>query len=619
MRKLIVLPFILMSLSVYSQSNYALNFNGTNQYVSIGAPIASNSSYTKEAWILVTTLSGTRHIISSLNHPFWINGGILSAGQAGGYSRVTDPASLSLNSWVHVAVTYDAATTTMRLYRNGVLISTNTSVPAYTNENEFIGSHAGTASYIQGMADEVRIWNTALTAAQLKKNMYKGPANNESGLVAYYKCNDGSGSLLTNATGGSNGTLENSPTWVASPVQFSANALQFDGVNDVVTIPDNNSLDITSAITLEAWVYATKNSGVQNVISKSSNAVNNGYIFPRTDNGWTNAVFYLHVSGGWRTLSAPYPSLNAWHHLAATYDGVTMRLYIDGVQAATKAQTGTITINGNALALGNQIGFTEYFGGTADEFRIWNVARTQAQIQAGMNIELDPAAQTGLVSYYTVNQGIAAGTNTGIATEIDQTGNNNGTLANFTLSGASSNFVAQNSSLVVLPLQWLSFIAQQQTDDVLLKWSTAREENTSDFVLQHSSNGVAWNEIGSIAAGSSHTINNYSYTHTNTVIGINYYRILQRDIDGRSSYSDIRSVRLKLQGRMFSVVNNPVENGVLQVKLMKTASSRLYSSDGKLVWQGQMKAGINNIPVDRYVKGVYLMKVEGETERIIVK
>lgn len=218
-----------------------------------------------------------------------------------------------------------------------------------------------------------------------------------------------------------------------------------------------------------------------------------------------------------------------------------------------------------------------------------------------------------------MNQGIAAGTNTGIATEIDQTGNNNGTLANFALSGASSNFVAQNSSLVVLPLQWLSFTAQQQTDDVLLKWSTAREENTSDFILQHSNNGVAWNEIGSIAAGSSHAINNYSYTHTTPVSGINYYRILQRNIDGRSSDSDIRSVRLKLQGRMFSVVNNPVENGVLQVKLMKAASSCLYSSDGKLVWQGQMKAGINNIPIDRYVKGVYLIKVEGETERIIVK
>ena len=619
MKKLVILPVILISLCVYSQTNYALNFNGTNQYVSIGAPIASNASYTKEAWIYVTTLSGARNIISSLSHPFWINGGILSAGQAGSYYSVTDPAALSLNSWVHVAVTYDVATTTMRLYKNGLLISTNTSVPAYTNENEFIGSHAGTASYIQGRADEVRIWNIALTAAQLKENMYKGPANNESGLVAYYKCNDGSGTILTNATGGSNGMLQNSTTWVPSPVQFSANALQFDGVDDVVNIPDNNTLDITSAITLEAWVYATKNSGIQNVISKSSSSVNNGYIFPRTDNGWTNVVMYLHIGGGWRTLSAPYPSLNAWHHLAATYDGVTMRLYIDGVQAATMAQTGTITTNANVLALGNQTGFGEYFGGKADEFRIWNVARTQTQIQAGMNGELDPATQTGLVSYYTANQGIAAGTNTGIVTEIDQTGNNNGTLANFALSGASSNFVVQNGNLVVLPLEWLSFTAQQQTDDVLLKWNTAREENTRDFIIQHSSNAVAWNEIGNILAGSGHTINNYNYTHTGPVSGINYYRILQRDIDGRSSYSEIRSVRLKLRAHMFSVLNNPVENGVLQVKLAKAAIACLYNNDGKLVWQGQMKAGINTIPVGKYLKGLYLMKVNGETEKIVVK
>jgi hypothetical protein len=92
-------------------------------------------------------------------------------------------------------------------------------------------------------------------------------------------------------------------------------------------------------------------------------------------------VLFTLPSGGWRTLSAIYPSLNAWHHLAATYDGATMKLYIDGVLSASQAQTGTIATNTNSLTLGNQTGYSEYFGGYGDEFRVWNVARTQAQIQ----------------------------------------------------------------------------------------------------------------------------------------------------------------------------------------------------------------------------------------------
>src|SRR4051794_17502322 len=92
-------------------------------------------------------------------------------------------------------------------------------------------------------------------------------------------------------------------------------ALNFDGVNDQVSVPNSASLNITGNISLEAWVYATKNSGVQNTMCKSSNTQNTGYIFPRTDDGWANFIVYLHIAGGWRTLAAPYGTYNTWHHL----------------------------------------------------------------------------------------------------------------------------------------------------------------------------------------------------------------------------------------------------------------------------------------------------------------
>ena len=296
MKLFLSLCITIVTVEAKAQSNYALNFNGTNQYVGIGIPLSNNTSYTKEAWVYSTSNTGSRNIISSTNAPFWINAGILQAGHGGNYSQVTDATTFPLNKWTHVAVTYDAATTTMRLYRDGILVNTNTGIASnYSSENTYIATHAGAGSYLQGMIDEVRIWDVARTQAQLKSNLIEAPANNASGLTAYLKMNNGSGATATNSTGGTDGTLQNTPTWVASPVEFAGNALNFDGTDDVVNIADHNSLDITAAITIEAWVFATKNSGIQNVVSKSSQSVNNGYIFPRTDNGWSSVITYPHT------------------------------------------------------------------------------------------------------------------------------------------------------------------------------------------------------------------------------------------------------------------------------------------------------------------------------------
>ena len=227
-----------------------------------------------------------------------------------------------------------------------------------------------------------------------------------------------------------------------SPVNnTTANALDFDGTNDNIIVPSNSSSNISSAITIEGWLYATKNSGVQNVLSKSSRSVNNGYIFPRTDNGWTDFVFYISLNNSWITVSYPYPSLNSWHHLAATYDGSNIKLYLDGNLVKTQAASGTIGTNSNSLGIGNQPGYSEYFGGEVDELRLWNIARTQSEIQAAMLTEL-AGNETGLVAYYNFNQGVAGGNNAGVNSLTDKTSNaNNGTLNNFSLNGTTSNWV----------------------------------------------------------------------------------------------------------------------------------------------------------------------------------
>ncbi|HEY4876937.1 MAG TPA: LamG-like jellyroll fold domain-containing protein, partial [Puia sp.] len=309
----------------------------------------------------------------------------------------------------------------------------------------------------------------------------------------------------------------------------------------------------------------------------------------------------------------------AWHHLAFTYDGTTMKIYIDGVLSGSQAQTGTIAVNSNVLALGNQPGFTENFGGSADEIRIWNVARTQAQIQSNMNGEIDPTTQTGLVSYYNIDQGIAAGTNTGLTTLIDQKGNNNGTLTNMALSSTTSNYVIQNSAISVLPLSWLGFTALQQENKVLLSWATAEEENTASFTIEHSTNGSSWNIIGIVqAAGNSTTQRDYTFIDPNPAPGINFYQIKEQDLDGELHYSQVASVTLISPASQLIVFPNPLTTGNLNIKLPKASTVLLYNITGDLLMSKELPAGLQQLNTGRLSKGIYFLKAGDTVVKIVI-
>ena len=76
---------------------------------------------------------------------------------------------------------------------------------------------------------------------------------------------------------------------------------------------------------------------------------------------------------------------NTFTHLATTYDGSAVRLFVNGTQVASTAATGSIATSTNQLQIGGDNIYGQYFAGTIDEVRIYNTALTQAQIQADMN------------------------------------------------------------------------------------------------------------------------------------------------------------------------------------------------------------------------------------------
>jgi hypothetical protein len=132
-----------------------------------------------------------------------------------------------------------------------------------------------------------------------------------------------------------------------------------------------------------------------------------------------------------------------------TKKGFVRNDYLDGVSVYTNTITASVTSAG-PMYIGWDIPASAVtnFQGPINEVRIWNVARTPAQISASMNTEL-AGTETGLVAYYTLNEGTANSTNTGVTTAFDLAGCNNGTLTNFGLSGTTSNWTTGNAMTTV--------------------------------------------------------------------------------------------------------------------------------------------------------------------------
>jgi hypothetical protein len=161
-------------------------------------------------------------------------------------------------------------------------------------------------------------------------------------------------------------------------------ALSFNGSSNWVTVADSNSLDLTSGMTLEAWVYPQSNSGVRDVIMKEGSAIDIYNLYHRNWRGRPEGNVF--ANGVNRVVEGTSSiSQNIWTHLATTYDGTNLRLYVNGVQRAVQALTGTIATSSGVLRIGGNSVWGEYFRGRIDDVRIYNRALAQSEIQSDMN------------------------------------------------------------------------------------------------------------------------------------------------------------------------------------------------------------------------------------------
>src|SRR5258706_318946 len=223
-----------------------------------------------------------------------------------------------------------------------------------------------------------------------------------TGLVAAYAFDEGSGTTVADVSGNNNNGTISAATWTTAG-KFGS-ALVFNGTSAQVTVPNATSLQLTTGMTLEVWVFPTGSlAGWRAVLDKN---VDGYYLMASSDPNNRPAVGGTWTGGNQNTAAPSALVLNAWTHLAATFDGATVRLYVNGAQVASQAQTTPLATTTEALQIGGDSYPNEFFAGRIDEVRIYNRALTQAEIQSDMATPVGgtppppdttaPSAPTGL-------------------------------------------------------------------------------------------------------------------------------------------------------------------------------------------------------------------------------
>jgi len=204
--------------------------------------------------------------------------------------------------------------------------------------------------------------------------------------VSYWRLGESAGTTASDAKGARNGTYSNGPTLGApgALIDDPDAAATFDGADDRVVVPYAAALN-PATFTVEAWARTTDTSpGFKTVVGSWANPAAAGFGIWAEGASWT---FYLGGGGGSTALYVPLTA-GRWTHLAATYDGTTMRFYVDGQLAASG--TGTYAVNTSSpLGIGGATygagGWQHFLNGGVDEVAVYGTALSQPRIQAHYN------------------------------------------------------------------------------------------------------------------------------------------------------------------------------------------------------------------------------------------
>ena len=197
-----------------------------------------------------------------------------------------------------------------------------------------------------------------------------------------------------------------------SPIWAVNRALSLDGDGDWVEIPNSPALN-PQQITIEAWVkfdviISERADYAQDILNKPNDQTPGAYYLRQCREGFAFSIGRYYEENSVETGPDFSAETKHWYHIAGAYDGTIMRLFIDG-QLIESKEVGAVTVgNSSPLLIGRELltAFPYFVNGQIDEVRIWDIARTQEQIQSTMNTTLT-GQEEGLVGYWNFDDGTA--------------------------------------------------------------------------------------------------------------------------------------------------------------------------------------------------------------------
>ncbi len=367
-------------------------FDGSNDYVSVtdSSSISPIGPISLSAWLKPSTsIVSKALIVKEGSYRLVTNGSGYPLCQihngVAWQTAATSTTVLTTGSWQQAVCSYDQ--TNIKVFVNGIQTGSfplTTTIADTGNALEIGKDSGGTYSLYSGIIDDLRIYNRALSPAEVQTlyNWAPGP-------VAHWKFDEMSGTnAYDSSTYGNTGTLgtgTSAPSWTSGKY---GGALNFDGVNDYVSANDTELPSSNSPRTIEAWFKTSKNHTIDtySIIASygTTSANSNISIGVGYDANITQNAFFISQHGNAVSSSVPVND-NQWHHGAAVFDGTTWKLYVDGVYKNSKAMTTTTILTGTSTRFGMYTNNTFPWSGQIDDVRIYNYARTPEQIVQDMN------------------------------------------------------------------------------------------------------------------------------------------------------------------------------------------------------------------------------------------
>lgn len=399
--------------------NVSLNLDGSTDYVSIPAGLhLENHSFTVEMWVKRNTTSSRQVMFAKGNHAndridfgfdpsdhFYV---VLGA------TTYTAQATNTETGWMHIALTYDHANKELSVYKD----SENGNIAFFDDEpvtSDFkgegplnIGRELITATYnLNGNIHDLRIWSKARSHGDIFATMLNSLSGSEIGLIGYWPFDEAHGNIARDKARFRTATLFTD--WIVLP---QGSAFKFDGSDDYLEINTANTVAISDEtnFSIEFWFKGATQSNTTLFSSgkgDGTDALNEGSWSVGFNGSSKLTVF---TDGQTITLEEDEDAFldDNWYHFAMSVNRLSgVNIFIDGELRKSESVQDLPPLFGANMWLGAR-GFKtgatttshdQFFNGIMDEFRMWELAKKQVQVNLTRNAKLE-GDEAGLIAYY---------------------------------------------------------------------------------------------------------------------------------------------------------------------------------------------------------------------------